>query len=79
MPHTAEVIYLYARTRAGGGWGVRGEGGTMRCAEGMEIWVLCTQIALGSAHRHVPRSCDFRAVGEALPADSRRHVHRNMP
>lgn len=29
MPQTAKVIYLYARARAGGGWGVRGEGGTI--------------------------------------------------
>lgn len=38
MAHTAKSIYLYARTRAGGGWGVRGEGGTVCYAEVMEIW-----------------------------------------
>lgn len=34
MPQTAKSIYLYARTRAGGGWGVWGEGGTTCYAEG---------------------------------------------
>lgn len=38
MPQTAKSIYLRARVRAGGGWGVRGEGGTIRCADGTKIW-----------------------------------------
>ena len=38
MAHTAKSIYLYARTRAGRGWGVRGEGETMWYAGAMEIW-----------------------------------------
>lgn len=29
MPSGPKSIYLYARVRAGGGWGVRGEGGTI--------------------------------------------------
>lgn len=77
MPRTAEVIYLYARARAGGGWGVRGEGGTICYAEVIEIWGHDTA---GSAHKNEIRcdTTDFEAVAEAPHAGIRWHIRHTM-
>lgn len=78
MPQTAKSIYLYARARAGGGWGVRGEGGTMRS----------TDAGHPGGTRRDPGSVNIRTIGcdttdseavaEALHAGIRWHIRRNM-